>query len=97
MLANRSMPAAEVIPVLAYADAPAAASWLCSAFGFTVRLRIGDHRIQLNVGVGAVVVRSADTGGAAPSEVQSVMVRVHDVDAHRSRAVASGAGSAGSP
>ncbi len=54
---NRSIPSATVIPVLAYPDVNQAAAWLCDAFGFSVRLRIGDHRVQLNVGDGAVIVR----------------------------------------
>ena len=56
MLANRSIPRATVIPELAYPDIGVAADWLCRAFGFTVRLRIGGHRIQINVGDGAVVL-----------------------------------------
>jgi len=54
MLSNRSIPRATVIPVLAYPDVTKAAAWLCDAFGFNVRLRIGNHRVQLNVGDGAV-------------------------------------------
>jgi uncharacterized glyoxalase superfamily protein PhnB len=57
MLANRSIPAATVIPVLSYPDVNQAATWLCDAFGFSVRLRIGTHRIQLNVGNAAVILR----------------------------------------
>jgi len=38
-IANRSVPAATVIPELAYADVVEASDWLCNAFGFTVRLR----------------------------------------------------------
>lgn len=57
MLSNRSIPRATVIPVLAYADVNRAAAWLCDAFGFSVRLRIGNHRVQLNVGDGAVILR----------------------------------------
>jgi uncharacterized glyoxalase superfamily protein PhnB len=62
---NRSMPDSVVVPVLRYADVRAAVDWLCRAFGFTERLRIGDHRAQLDVaaGAGSVVV----TGGAAPA------------------------------
>ncbi len=52
MFSNRSIPHATVIPVLAYPDVNHAAAWLCDAFGFSVRLRIGDHRVQLNVGDG---------------------------------------------
>ena len=47
MIQNRSAPPASVIPVLAYADVGAAADWPCAAFGFRIRLRIGDHRVQL--------------------------------------------------
>jgi len=46
MLTNRSMPRATVIPELGYADVTEAAAWLCRAFGFSVRLRIGNHRIS---------------------------------------------------
>jgi uncharacterized glyoxalase superfamily protein PhnB len=88
MLANRSIQRATVIPVLAYADVHKAAQWLCEAFGFSVRLRIGDHRIQLNVGDGALTVRemrgdeaSAPLGGGC-----SITVRVDDADAHCKRA-----------
>ncbi len=54
------MPASSVIPVLSYPDVPSAATWLCSAFGFAERLRIGSYRIQLSVGGGAIVVSSGD-------------------------------------
>jgi uncharacterized glyoxalase superfamily protein PhnB len=48
MKRNRSVPAATVIPVLTYPDVRAAVDWLCAAFGFAERLRIGeDHRSQL--------------------------------------------------
>ena len=93
MLPNRSIQRATVIPVLAYPDVNEAAAWLCGAFGFTVRLRIGKHRVQLNVGDGAVTVREL-----RPSEVgvalglgYSVTVRVEDVDAHYRRARSFGA------
>jgi uncharacterized glyoxalase superfamily protein PhnB len=80
---NLSMPAATVIPVLHYPDVPAAAAWPCQTFGFTERLRIGIHRIQLNVGHGAVVI--AQIAGAVPDiqkTTHSVMVRVSNVDRH---------------
>ena len=57
MPSNRSIPDATVIPVPAYPDVNQAAAWLCAVFGFSVRLRIGDHRVQLNVGDGALTVR----------------------------------------
>lgn len=88
MLSNRSIPCATVIPVLAYPDVNQAAAWLCDAFGFGVRLRIGNHRVQLNVGDGAVTVREM-----RPNDVNtmlgmgcSITVRVEDADAHCKRA-----------
>jgi hypothetical protein len=64
MRQNRSMPASTVIPVLAYPSVPEAVTWLAAAFGFTLRLGIGDHRAQLNAGDGAIVI----TGGAVAGE-----------------------------
>jgi uncharacterized glyoxalase superfamily protein PhnB len=81
------MPQATVIPVLACPDVTAAAEWLCEAFGFTVRLRIGDHRVQLNVGEGGAVVLAAGSAGGG----SCVMVRVVDADGHCARASAAGA------
>ena len=89
MLANRSMPQCTVIPVIVYADLGEAVDWLCDVFGFTVRVRIGDHRAQLNVGDGAIVLRQAHKGAAESGD--SVMVRVEDVDGHCERAKQRGA------
>lgn len=86
MRSNRSMPACSVIPVLAYPDVRDAVQWLCTAFGFHERLRIGEHRSQLVFEDGAVVVaQSLDASRA------SVMVRVDDVERHRDRARNAGA------
>ncbi len=85
MTNNRSVPDADVIPVLAYPDVNQGSEWLCRAFGFRVRLRIGDHRVQLRHGNGAVIVAQGAVGSA------SVLVRVEDADAHRAQAVAAGA------
>jgi hypothetical protein len=41
---NRSMPPGVIIPELAYGDMREAVAWLCRAFGFSERLRIGNHR-----------------------------------------------------
>lgn len=88
MIPNRSMPSATVVPVLGYADVTEATEWLCAAFGFERRLVIGEHRVQLVYGDGAVVVaESSAPAGAA----HSVLVRVEAVDAHHDRARASGA------
>ena len=93
MLQNRSIPRATVIPVLAYPDVNEAVSWLCDVFGFSVRLRIGSHRVQLNVGDGAVIVRELrdNETGAALGLGHSVTIRVEDADAHFERAKAHGA------
>lgn len=84
---NRSMPPGPIIPVLVYRDIAKAAEWLCAAFGFEERLRIGDHRSQLVFDGGSVVVAAGDD---APSG-HSVMVRIGDVDALHARAVSHGA------
>lgn len=93
MLSNRSIPRPTVIPVLAYPDVNQAAAWLCEAFGFSVRLRIGSHRVQLNAGDGAVIVREMRPNelNAAQGLGCSVTVRVEDADAHCQRARARGA------
>jgi uncharacterized glyoxalase superfamily protein PhnB len=90
---NRSIPRAQVIPVLAYPDVDMAAAWLCAAFGFTVRLRIFRHRIQMTVGDGALVVRELREGeaGLPLGLCHSVMIRVEDADAHCKRAREHGA------
>ena len=85
-LSNRSIPDASVMPVLGYPDVSEAADWLCRAFGFTPRLRIGTHRVQLVYGSGALVVTEGTVGEGA-----SVMVRVADADAHCEQARAAGA------
>lgn len=91
MRPNRSMAPGTIIPVLTYPDVRLAVNWLCDAFGFKERLRIGVHRAQLSVGDGYVVVAGAAADGMIPPAGQSVMVRVADVDAHFRRATAAGA------
>lgn len=94
MLKNRSVPPCTVIPVLYYADPSAAAEWLCKAFGFKVRLRIGkNHRIQMKASDGCLVVAEgivAKTEGKVAGG-HAVMIRVDDVFAHCERARAAGA------
>jgi uncharacterized glyoxalase superfamily protein PhnB len=87
MLANRSIPRCTVIPELAYADVGEAIAWLCDTFGFTLRLRIANHRAQLNVGDGAVVLTERGAGEVT----SSVMIRVEDVNSHHDRARQHGA------
>jgi uncharacterized glyoxalase superfamily protein PhnB len=91
---NRSIPPSTVIPVLIYPDVRAAVAWLCDAFGFEERVRIGeDHRSQLRVGDGAVIVGDVrgDRKPPRPGEsTHSVMVRVPDATAHCEHARAHG-------
>ena len=95
MLVNRTMPASTVIPVLVDEDPSEAVDWLVDAFGFTVRWRAGEHRAQLAIGDGAVVVgerRIAPMSEATDPTVfrtprrgevsHSILVRVQDVDSH---------------
>ena len=88
MIANRSVPSSAVIPVLGYDDVARASDWLCNAFGFTQRLRIGDHRAQLVFGDGAVILTARDP---ADTSTHSVHVRVEDAGRHQERASESGA------
>ena len=87
MHGNRSMPASAIIPELPYPGVYEAVDWLCQAFGFTERLRIGTHRAQLTFGSGAIVV----TQGSANSASCALMVRVDDVDSHHAQSVQAGA------
>jgi len=93
MFSNRSIPRATVIPVLAYPDVNQAAAWLCDAFGFSVRLRVGDHRVQLNVGEGALILRELRSNelNAQLGIGNSVTIRIEDADTHCERAKARGA------
>src|SRR5260370_20196831 len=84
MFATRSIPKCTVIPELAYPNIGEAIDWLCNAFGFTLRIRIADHRAQLNVSDGAVVLTEQRVPGG--NESHAVMVRVEDVDRHYERA-----------
>jgi uncharacterized glyoxalase superfamily protein PhnB len=78
MKTNRSIPRASVIPELPYSNIGEAIDWLCAAFGFTLRLRIADHRAQLTYGEGALVLIEA--GGEIGK--CAVMVRVEDARSH---------------
>ena len=89
MVRNRSFPPGTVIPELAYADVVEASAWLCEAFGFTERLRIGTHRVQLVFGDGAVV--AIEGGTAEGGATHGVLVHVDDADVHHERAKRAGA------
>jgi uncharacterized glyoxalase superfamily protein PhnB len=92
---NRSIPQATVIPVLIYPDVREAVAWLCAAFGFTERLRIGEtHRSQLQFGDGAVIIGDVRGDRRPPRSgevTHSVTVRVADARAHCEQARAHGA------
>ncbi|HXJ88656.1 MAG TPA: VOC family protein [Candidatus Binatia bacterium] len=85
---NRSVPPCAVIPVLTYPDPTAAAEWLSEAFGFTVRLRIANHRIQMKAGEGCFTIRE---GNVTPNHSQSVQVRIEDAKGHCERSRQNGA------
>jgi uncharacterized glyoxalase superfamily protein PhnB len=88
MLSNRSVPPCTVIAVLRYPDPGVAAEWLSKAFGFTVRLRIANHRIQMNAGDGCFVIAE---GEGAADNATSLMVRIEDAESHCERARSHGA------
>jgi uncharacterized glyoxalase superfamily protein PhnB len=102
-MTNRSMPPSLIVPELAYHDVREAVDWLCRAFGFTERLRIGDHRAQLTLGDGSLVVTEQRIDPDVPLEESdlppapagkfshSIMVRVPDLDNHYKHAKESGA------
>jgi len=90
MLKNRSCPRSTVIPELAYPDISQAIEWLCGAFGFTLRLRIANHRAQMNVGDGAVVLTELADGHRVDIG-HSMLVRVENVDRHCEQARVYGA------
>lgn len=88
MTRNRSMPSAVIIPELPYPDVREAVEWLCRMFGFTERLRIGNHRAQLSYGEGSLVATQKSEGSNTSF---SIMVRVEDVNSHYERVKESGA------
>jgi uncharacterized glyoxalase superfamily protein PhnB len=85
---NRSVPPCTVIPVLYYPDPSVAAEWLQEAFGFTVRLRIANHRIQMRAGEGCLTIAE---GNVVPNHSCVVQVRIEDVLGHFDRAQSAGA------
>lgn len=88
MRKNRSVPPCPVIPVLIYPDPSAAAEWLSKAFGFRVRLRIANHRIQMRAGEGCFTIAE---GGEKPDRSHIIQIRIEDVLGHCERARAAGA------
>jgi uncharacterized glyoxalase superfamily protein PhnB len=91
---------------LYYEDAAKAIDWLCSAFGFEVRLKVeGDggriEHSELVYGEGLIMVGEASLSDKAPyrrsprsidgANTQNMMVYVDDVEAHCAHARAAGA------
>jgi uncharacterized glyoxalase superfamily protein PhnB len=88
MRTNRSVPPCTVIPVLIYPDPSVAAEWLSAAFGFTVRLRIANHRIQMRAGEGCFTIAE---GNVVPNRSHIIQVRIEGALAHCERARKHGA------
>ena len=88
MRQNRSIPDAIVIPELAYKDVLVAAKWLRDTFGFQERLQIANHRVQLLVGTGAVVVTERPGDLERADFSHSVLVRIENVDQHYAKVAA---------
>jgi uncharacterized glyoxalase superfamily protein PhnB len=63
---------------------------LCEKFGFRERLRIANHRIQLLIGNGTVVVTERAPNVGQADSAHSVLVRVEDVDARHTKASTAG-------
>jgi len=92
MRSNRSAPPCAVIPVLIYPDPAAAAEWLAKAFGFSVRLRIANHRIQMKSGSHANAgCFTLAEGDAVPNDSHNTQVRIEDAIGHCNRARQNGA------
>ncbi len=86
---NRSIPSAPILPELGYEDVAAAVRWLCDRFGFKEHLRIGDHRAQLVLGDGAVIVTKR-AAGALVGRTHALLVRIENLESHYARVVARG-------
>src|SRR4051794_20516726 len=97
-----------LVPMLAYADAPAAIDFLSRAFGFVVTMRmdgpegsVGHAELALDGAVIALATVWRAGGFSTPEELGGVHGQVwceaDDIDAHYDRAVASGAVVVGPP
>jgi uncharacterized glyoxalase superfamily protein PhnB len=88
MLYNRSVPPCTVIPVLHYPSPREAAKWLEEVFGFTIRLMIANHRIQMYAGDGCFTIAEGDV---KPNGSCTVQVRITDAKGHCEHARRAGA------
>jgi uncharacterized glyoxalase superfamily protein PhnB len=107
MVKNPPDGAPRILPMLTYADAPAAIEFLCRAFGFGTRYRLDmpDGRVghaELALEGGVVALASEFEGfGVSPLRLDGhhaqLFVYVDDVDAHFARAREAGATIAAEP
>ena len=98
MIANRSAPAATIVPILVYEDVGAALEFLTRAFGFTERLRAerggSISHAQMDLGTGSIMIGTQGGPFQAPSGdtvSQYAHVSVDNVDRHFAKAMAEGA------
>src|SRR5205807_845922 len=97
-----------IVPMLDYADAPAAIDFLCRAFGFELTMRldgddgsVGHAELELEGAAVALATVWRDGGFSTPHDLGGVhgqvWCEVTDVDAHYERAVEAGAVVIGEP
>ena len=98
MIANRSAPAAPIVPILVYEDVGKALVFLSRAFGFRERLRAewggAISHAQMDIGGGSIMM--GKQGGpfkvaSGDTVSQYAHVHVEDVDTHFAHAKAAGA------
>jgi uncharacterized glyoxalase superfamily protein PhnB len=87
MIINRSAPTGTVVPHLIYEDVGEAIEWLCGAFSFKERLRVGgpDGKVghaQLSIGGGSILLgpQRVGTGFATPDRVEFRPPHPHEVN-----------------
>jgi PhnB protein len=101
-MSDTAQPNQRVIPMLAYADAPAAIDFLCNAFGFEERFRmempdgrIGHAEVALDGHTVMLATAWTAAGMASPVKLAGVhsqlYCEVDDVDAHCESAKRAGA------
>ncbi len=99
---------AKVMPMLAYADAPAAIAFLCDAFGFELTMRmdgpdgsVGHAEFALDDAVISLATVWREGGFSTPEELGGVhgqlWCEVDDIDDHFERARRAGAVVLGEP
>jgi len=85
-----------VIPVLPYPDVREAVKYLEEVFGFRERLQIAEHRSQMRIGDGDMIVAEYIDRDRRPQAgtdhiSHQIMVRIADVTAHFEHAQSCGA------